>query len=142
MPQTIYRRATRHGQVGLGKFLGELELAIMRVVWARSPLTVRQVHKALSRTRPLAYTTVMTVMGRLAKKRLLAREKKGRAYLYRFTKGADQLRADLAAGVARALVADFGDVAMAQFLKELESVDPRSLARLRELGQDESKEDV
>lgn len=140
MARRIYRKATRRGKSGLGKFLGELELAIMRIAWARSPVTVRQVHKALFTARPLAYTTVMTVMGRLAEKGLLAREKRGRAYVYQVTKGREQLRADLAASITKALIADFGDVAVAQFLKQLENVDPRTLARIRELGKDEGQD--
>lgn len=63
--------------------LGELEHKVMRVLWAeREPMTVRAVHEALVTDKPLAYTTVMTVMDRLAKKGVLARESKGRAWEY------------------------------------------------------------
>ncbi len=46
--------------------LGELEEAIMEIVWQRdAEVTVREVWEALQPTRSLAYTTVMTVMSRL-----------------------------------------------------------------------------
>lgn len=134
MPSGIYRKVTKPSEQGLGKFLGKLEMAIMIILWQRSPLTVRQVHGRLSRQRPLAYTTIMTVMGRLARKGVLQREKQGRAFIYRPTRSREQLRADLAGVVSRALLTDFGEVAVSQFLKQLESIDPSALARLGDLA--------
>ncbi|MFD2399967.1 BlaI/MecI/CopY family transcriptional regulator [Prauserella oleivorans] len=69
------RRTTRQ--------FGELEAAIMEVLWARdSPAPVRDVVEALRPTRSSAYTTVQTVMEILHRKGWLAREKNGRAYEY------------------------------------------------------------
>lgn len=65
--------------------LGELEQVVMAVLWrSRVPLQVRDVQDALrEQDRDLAYTTVMTVMDRLAKKGALERELEGRAWRYR-----------------------------------------------------------
>lgn len=64
--------------------LGELEQVIMDRIWSRShPAAVREVLEDLLPDRPIAYTTVMTVMDNLHRKGVLAREKDGRAYLYR-----------------------------------------------------------
>lgn len=67
--------------------LGELERAVMDVLWDHSPpaatgLTVRDVAEALH-DRGLAYTTVMTVLDRLAGKGMVRRERTGRAWSYR-----------------------------------------------------------
>jgi predicted transcriptional regulator len=63
--------------------LGDLEREVMTQLWdAAGPLTVRQVHERLQRDRDLAYTTVMTVLDRLAKKDVVTRQKEDRAYLY------------------------------------------------------------
>lgn len=63
--------------------LGELERAVMEVLWAAGPLyTARDVRDALS-DRELATTTVLTVLGRLERKGLVARERNGRAHHYR-----------------------------------------------------------
>lgn len=63
---------------------GELEQAVMDILWSRpSALSVRDVHALLATDRELAYTTVMTVLDRLAKKGLLVRNLEGRAWLYR-----------------------------------------------------------
>ncbi len=75
--------------------LGDLEREVMAQLWdARDqPLTVRQVHERLSRRRELAYTTVMTVLDRLAKKDVVTREKADRAYLYRAAQTREQMTA-------------------------------------------------
>jgi predicted transcriptional regulator len=63
--------------------LGELEAEIMKRVWARgTPLTVRDMVTELEPSRPLAYTTVMTVMDNLHRKGWLRRQRAGRAYRY------------------------------------------------------------
>jgi BlaI family transcriptional regulator, penicillinase repressor len=62
--------------------LGELERAIMDVLWeSTEPLTVRQVGVRLT-DRDLAHTTVMTVLDRLAKKGFARRQRDGRAWRY------------------------------------------------------------
>ena len=63
--------------------LGDLEVQVMRMIWARQgPVTVREVLGDLQAERPLAYTTVMTVMGNLVRKGWLRRHEEGRAYRY------------------------------------------------------------
>jgi predicted transcriptional regulator len=106
----------------------------MRAVWdAAEPVSVREVVDQLNggRRQKLAYTTVMTVMSRLADKDILSRRREGRGYLYEAT-------ADDAAGLAvRGVIRDFGDAAMAQFLEEAKA-DPEVLRRLKRLMRDES----
>src|SRR5215472_10843372 len=68
------------GYSSLVNRLGDLERAIMDVLWeSRDPLTVRQVSGGLTE-RDLAHTTVMTVLDRLAKKGFARRERDGRAW--------------------------------------------------------------
>ena len=62
--------------------LTDTELEIMHVVWELDGGTVRQVHEILNQQRPLAYTTVMTMMNILEEKGHLTRRKEGRAYRY------------------------------------------------------------
>ena len=62
---------------------GELEQQVMVLLWrAGEPLTVADVQELLARDRDLAYTTVMTVLDRLAKKGRARRERRGRAWCY------------------------------------------------------------
>jgi predicted transcriptional regulator len=63
--------------------VAELEATVMGVLWAATDaLTVRVVQERLQPARPLAYTTVMTVMERLFRKGLVTRETIGKAYAY------------------------------------------------------------
>lgn len=57
--------------------------------------TVREVHEALAADRDIAYTTVMTVLDRLAKKDLVSQHREGRAYLYRPVASRHAMTADL-----------------------------------------------
>jgi predicted transcriptional regulator len=62
--------------------LTPLELDIMKAVWRRAPITVREVQQAIQPQRQLAYTTVMTVMDRLFHKGFLTRTLRSRAHHY------------------------------------------------------------
>lgn len=62
--------------------LTPLELDIMKAVWRRSPITVRDVQLAILPTRRLAYTTVMTILYRLYLKGFVRRELKSKAHYY------------------------------------------------------------
>ena len=74
---------------------GELEQRILEDLWQhRQPQTVAEVHKRLKRERELAYTTVMTVLDRLAKKGLVKREMKQRAWEYQPAFSQPELIAD------------------------------------------------
>lgn len=76
--------------------LGELERAVMDHLWESSePQTVRQVHEALAAHRELAYTTVMTVLQRLAKKQLVVQQRDDRAHRYVPLHSRDELVASL-----------------------------------------------
>ena len=68
-------------KAGLKKILGELEADIMEIVWDRERVAVRDVYEHLRLQKKCAYTTIMTVMGRLADKGLLNKEAQGNAYL-------------------------------------------------------------
>ena len=100
------------------KNLGDLEREVMTRLWdAGEPLTVRQVHESLSRDRDLAYTTVMTVLDRLAKKKLVLQQKADRAYRY----APAQTREEMTAGVmldALSATPD-RDAALAYFMGQL-----------------------
>jgi BlaI family penicillinase repressor len=81
--------------------LNPQELAIMKVVWRLGTATVRDVYEALREERPIAYTTVMTMMRILDGKGYLEKELVDRAHVYKPTKARQQ--------VVGAMVKDFVD---------------------------------
>src|SRR5262245_3483866 len=62
--------------------LSRLELECMKAIWLRSAQTVSDVQKGLLPLRPLAYTTVLTILDRLSRKGAVTRVKQGKAYVY------------------------------------------------------------
>lgn len=111
--------------------MGELEQAVMHVLWQlgeEERVTVRDVHASLS-GRSLAYTTVMTVMARLARKGYVEQEREGRAYRYR----PRLTRAELTAELMREALAGAGqqdrDRALVSFVEEATPADLEALRR-------------
>jgi predicted transcriptional regulator len=64
----------------------------MNTLWPLGEGTVREIQQRLAPSRPRAYTTIMTIMDRLAHKGVVTRHKVGRAYLYRPNLTAEQAR--------------------------------------------------
>ena len=105
----------------------------MTVIWrSRRPLSVREVAGELH-GQDRAYTTVMTVMSRLAEKAILRRRQVGKAYVYEAKLSEQQMLSRTARRTVRKLVNDFGEVALAHFAEELDRAKPETMARLRKL---------
>jgi predicted transcriptional regulator len=88
---------TRHNSLALTP----LELDIMKVVWRRHPITVKDVQEAIRPDRRLAYTTVMTVMHRLYLKRFLNRTLRSKAHYYEPQVEFSDVRDAVVSGVIR-----------------------------------------
>jgi BlaI family transcriptional regulator, penicillinase repressor len=73
--------------------LAPLELECMNTLWPLGEATVREIRDRLAPRRARAYTTIMTIMDRLARKGVVERKKAGRAYVYRAKLGAEDARA-------------------------------------------------
>jgi predicted transcriptional regulator len=117
--------------------LSELEAEVMEEVWLHDEVTVREVLEALNEGRKQrAYTTIMTIMNRLDRKGMLKRRREGKSDRYR----AVMTREDYLEARARAevddLVADYGDVALAHFARQLDTLDPRRRRQLRRLAEE------
>lgn len=113
--------------------LGELETEVMSVVWEQGKATVQDVKDALEPRRSLAYTTVMTVMSRLAEKGMLDRHKIGRAYYYTPAASQEKVAGSLLQTLVRRLYDGATGKAIAQLLENDENVDDAELERLEEL---------
>jgi len=64
----------------------------MNTLWPIGQATVREIRDLLFPRRPRAYTTIMTIMDRLARKGVVERVKTGRAYVYRPLMTAEEAR--------------------------------------------------
>lgn len=107
----------------------------MRLMWRVDTATVRDIFDLLrANGRTLAYTTVMTVMARLAGKELLSRELAGKTHVYRAILTEDQFVRAAAAQRVQALVDEFGDVAIAQFLTTVSDLPPERYQQLERIA--------
>lgn len=115
--------------------LHELEAEVMEELWSQQEATVRTVMDALNKrtSKPRAYTTYMTIMARLHKKGVLDRRREGKTDLYTPTLDRDEFMALRAGAEVEGLVAQYGEVALSHFARQVASLDParrRALQRL------------
>ena len=119
--------------------LSDLERLAMEQVWERGEATVREVLDGLNEDASRAaraYTTVLTIMQRLEAKGVVVRRHEAGAGVYRATLSREAyLDARVGAEVSR-LLEDFGELAMVQFARRVDALDPERREALRRLGGD------
>ncbi|HEX4717194.1 MAG TPA: BlaI/MecI/CopY family transcriptional regulator [Thermoleophilaceae bacterium] len=117
--------------------LHELEAEVMENVWGRDgEVAVRDVMEALNRRtkKPRAYTTYMTILGRLHAKGLVTRRREGKTDLYvpAYTR---EEYADLRAQAGvDSLVEQYGDAALSHFARQMAQLDPDRRRQLQRLA--------
>jgi predicted transcriptional regulator len=121
-----------NGATPVAPRLHELEGAVMERIWSAGESSVRDVMEALNQalTAERAYTTYMTIMTRLQKKGLLLRRRKGKTDYYRPAHERDVYLAMQASAEVEDLVAEYGDLALTSFARQMAALDP---ARRRQL---------
>jgi len=72
--------------------LGDLQLAIVRVLWEHGPCTVLQVHEALVGERGLSASTIGTMLQKMERKGVVRHRRDGRRYLYRAAVAEEDVR--------------------------------------------------
>src|ERR1700690_973623 len=75
------------------------ELEILRVLWARGPSTVREVHDAMSEKKALGYTTVLKLLQIMTTKGTVRRNEDQRAHVYEACVPAEKTKQQLAGDV-------------------------------------------
>lgn len=116
--------------------LGPLAAAILREVTARGEASVAGVVEGLrsAQRREHAYTTIMTVMGRLHERGVLVRERRGRQYIYRPAAPEAELVDRLSGLAVDRVVERYGAAALRQFAVKLADLDPDTRRRLAALA--------
>lgn len=119
--------------------LGPLASAIMREVAELGEASVGDVVETLHRSRPreYAYTTIMTVMSRLHERGVLARERRGRRFIYRPTATEAELVDRLSGLAVDRLVDRYGSAALRHFAVRLADLDPATRDRLSALADED-----
>jgi predicted transcriptional regulator len=109
-----------------------LQLSILRVLWERGEATTQDVWERVTARRPLALTTVATIMSRLERKRVLSHRREGRQYVYRAMVTRSEVRRSKVKELTENLFG--GDpAALLSHLVKTDEVDPEELKRIREM---------
>ena len=112
--------------------LGDLQHAIMRVLWQRSEATVAEVHEALFDDRGLAPTTIATMLRKMEDKGVVAHRVEGRQFIYLPVVSEDEVRSNMVGELLDRLFA--GDpAALVSHLVADHDIDHDELERLRDL---------
>ena len=111
--------------------LGTLEREVMAVVWKAGEVNVREACERLDSS--VAYTTVMTTMDRLFKKRLLERRKVGRAFVYTATATRDEMEGAVATELVQNLLQRHGGEPLPLLSSLVDAVSDRDRALLDDL---------
>ena len=110
--------------------LGDLQLAIMRVLWARSEATAGEVHQELLETRGLALTTIATMLRKMEDKGVVAHRKDSRHFVYRACVLEDEVHRTMVGELVDRLF-DGDPAALVSHLVEEGEIDVRELESLR-----------
>lgn len=117
---------------GVKKALGGLEAEIMELIWRNNKASVREVHAELLGRRQIAYTTVMTVMGRLVDKGILKKKRDGNHYVYQPTISREDFGRSVIEIVLRGIKKEMSAPVLIHFMESL-TMDERTLAELERL---------
>lgn len=94
-------------QKGISKVLGKLEAEVMEIVWSEGKASVRDVYEKLAVNRDIAYTTVMTTLGRLTSKGILSKTRQGNAYIYSSLICKDEFVRNMISSILDGLIQDY-----------------------------------
>lgn len=110
--------------------LGELQHAIMRVLWKRGEATSADVHAALLSERGLAPTTISTMLRKMEDKGVVGHRVDGRQFVYRAKVSEAEIRRSMVSQIVDRLFG--GDAsALVSYLVDEQNLDPEELARLK-----------
>ena len=110
--------------------LGDLQLAIMRVLWERDEATASEVHAALLDERGLAPTTIATMLKKMEAKGVVAHRVDGRVFVYRPAVAEQDVRATMVGDLVGRLFEGDPAALISHLLRESE-IDAEELATLR-----------
>ena len=112
--------------------LGELQLAIMRVLWEEGEATVSRVHEALPADKSRALTTIATMLTKMEKKGVVKHRTEGRQFVYLPTVSEDAVTRSMVADLTQRLFSGNVTELVSHLLQDQE-IDGEELGRLRAL---------
>jgi predicted transcriptional regulator len=119
--------------------LSDLQLDLMRVLWARGEASTADVAEALSNSRRLAHTTVATLLSRLEKRGVVSARRDGRQWIYRAQVAEGAVRRSMVSGLLGSLFGGDAKALLVHLLRE-EDIAPGDLETVRRLLRDSEQQ--
>jgi len=118
--------------------LGDLQLAIMRVLWTQGEATVAAVHAALEKERGLALTTIATMLSKMEKKGVVRHRTEGRQFVYAPEVSEEEVHRSMVAELCERLFEGRAS-ALVNHLLAHQEIDPRELAEISRLIEEHAR---
>jgi BlaI family penicillinase repressor len=115
--------------------IGSLEADVLAIIWERDRVTVRDVYETLREQRQIAYTTVMTVINNLVKKKLLNQDCSGIAYIYTPAIPGNEVASTILDSVVQRLFSGRANLALSHLLGLKRDLDPEQAEELRKYAE-------
>ena len=122
----------------MGNRLYGRQLAIMRVLWKQGDATVAEVQSKLEVERPLAYSTVATVLARMERKGLVTHRAEGRTFVYRAVVSEDGVGSSMLGELIETVFGGSPTQLVSHLLQSRE-VDSRELGEIKKLVEQHEK---
>lgn len=116
--------------MGLNHQLGDLQLAIMRVLWDRGEAAASDVHKALLEERGLAITTIKTMLRKLEERGVVKHRENGRQFIYQAVRAESDVREGMVGDLVRQLFSGDSN-ALVNHLLQSGDVDADEISELK-----------
>ncbi len=104
------------------KPLSKLELEVMEIVWDLGHCSIREITDQISKSKPLAYTTIATIVTRLTEKGALKKKGEGFSITYSPTLTKDDMSKTVAQSFLTKFIQSFGDAALASFAQSVDKL--------------------
>lgn len=134
----VRKKSKEIGIEGLGS-ISELEADIMKIVWEKKKVTVREIHEALLRKEIkkkeqnfIPYTTVMSTMSTLAEKGLLHQDRSAKTYIYSPAVDKKELSKSIIKSVADKLLEESSKPLVSKFLSDNKNITKEGIQKLLE----------
>lgn len=111
--------------------LSEPQMALMRVLWNKPDSTVLEVVEAMRQSRPLAHTTIATMLMRLEKRGLVTANKEGRQLIYRANLSESEVQKSMVAELLSSVFLGNAKALLSHLLKE-DEIKAEDLEQIRQ----------
>jgi predicted transcriptional regulator len=131
----------RPGNAGLAKMFGANEPLILEALWESGPLPGRRLYEEVRRSKRLAYTTVLTLVGRMVKKGSVRRRRVDGLYYYEAALSKSELARHASAAVIRGILEVSPGCAVSAFVDALSQYEPDRLDEVMKIIKEMKKEE-